>query len=126
MMTNAKIVIYGNPATKKNSSRIIKAGNYMRLIPSKKYVDYEKLARKYMPKIETINKPINLKCVYYRADKRRVDLVNLLEATCDVLVKYKVLEDDNYKIIKSHDGSRVLFDKENPRVEIFIEDFKNV
>ena len=86
----------------------------------------KKLARKYIPKIETINKPINLKCVYYRADKRRVDLVNLLEATCDVLVKYKVLEDDNYKIIKSHDGSRVCFDKENPRVEIFIEDFKSI
>jgi len=52
--------------------------------------------------------------------RRRVDLVNLLEATCDMLVKYKVIEDDNNKIVVSHDGSRVFYDKENPRVEITI------
>lgn len=49
-----------------------------------------------------------------------MDLVNLLEATCDILVHYRVLEDDNSKIVVSHDGSRVLYDKENPRVEIWI------
>ena len=34
---------------------------------------------------------------------------------------HKVLEDDNYTIVESHDGSRVFYDKENPRVHIFIE-----
>jgi hypothetical protein len=53
--------------------------------------------------------------------KHRVDLVNLLEATCDILVKANVLEDDNSNIIISHDGSRVLYDKDNPRVEIEIQ-----
>ena len=54
--------------------------------------------------------------------KHRVDLVNLLEATCDILVKVNVLEDDNSNIIISHDGSRVLYDKDNPRVEIEIQE----
>jgi hypothetical protein len=32
-----------------------------------------------------------------------------------------ILKDDNYKIIHSVDGSRVLYDKNNPRTEILIE-----
>lgn len=53
--------------------------------------------------------------------KHRVDLTNLLAATCDILTDCGVIADDNYKIVVSHDGSRVDFDKSNPRVEIEIE-----
>ena len=53
--------------------------------------------------------------------RHRVDLVNLLEATCDILVKANVIEDDNCKIIAMHDGSYVTYDKNNPRVEITLE-----
>ena len=53
--------------------------------------------------------------------KRRVDLTNLLEAIDDVLVKYGVLKDDNSEIITSHDGSRVLYDKDRPRTEVVIK-----
>ena len=53
---------------------------------------------------------------------RRVDQVNLLEATLDILVEYGVLADDNSNIVVSHDGSRVLYDKNNPRTEITITD----
>jgi Holliday junction resolvase RusA-like endonuclease len=49
-----------------------------------------------------------------------VDLVNLVEATCDILVDAGVLVDDNSGIVTSHDGSRVLYDKTDPRVEIEI------
>ena len=52
--------------------------------------------------------------------RHRVDLVNLLEATCDILVECGLLADDNSKIVVSHDGSRVEYDKYNPRVEIEI------
>ena len=54
--------------------------------------------------------------------RRRVDLCNLLEATCDLLVHHGVLEDDNSAVVVSHDGSRVLYDKEHPRTEVFIEE----
>ena len=52
--------------------------------------------------------------------RRRVDLLNLLEASLDILVDAGILEDDNSSIVVSHDGSRVLYDKENPRAEITI------
>ena len=38
----------------------------------------------------------------------------------DILVKYGVLKDDNFKIIKSHDGSTVEIDRAKPRTEIEI------
>ena len=115
-----KITIQLNPVTKKNSQQIIKIKNRYMIIPSKQYKQYEKEVKQFMPDIKTINYPVNVKCLYYMKTKRKVDLNNLLEATTDVLVKYKVLEDDNSKIVVGHDGSRVLYDKDNPRTEIII------
>lgn len=34
--------------------------------------------------------------------------------------RFGVIKDDNSRIVAGHDGSRVLYDKENPRVEITI------
>ena len=45
---------------------------------------------------------------------------NLMAATHDILVKHKILADDNRNVIASVDGSRVYWDKENPRTEIEI------
>ncbi len=72
-------------------------------------------------KNKNIAKQINLKCVYFMETKRKVDLCNLIEASCDILVDAGVIEDDNSQIVVSHDGSLVYYDKENPRVEIEIE-----
>lgn len=63
---------------------------------------------------------MNVKAVFYMNARRKVDLTNLLEACDDILVKYEVLADDNCLIVASHDGSRVFYDKENPRTEIEI------
>lgn len=68
---------------------------------------------------------MNVRCVYYMKTARRVDLANLIEATCDILVKAKVLADDNSQIVAAHDGSRVEHDKKNPRVEIWIEEMED-
>jgi Holliday junction resolvase RusA-like endonuclease len=65
--------------------------------------------------------PVNVKALFYMKTKRRCDLVNLQEALLDILVKYNVLSDDNYTVVESMDGSRVLYDKEHPRTEIWIE-----
>lgn len=118
------IFIYGRPITKKNSQRLVMMGNRPRILPSKAYVDYRKdclrqISGNYRQKI---NRAINLRCLYFMPTRHRVDLVNLLEATCDILVDAGVLEDDNKNIVASHDGSRVLYDKHNPRVEIYIEE----
>lgn len=91
------------------------------MAPSKAYVDYEtdclwQIKRPRSP----ISARVNVRCVYYMKTARRVDLANLIEATTDILVKAHVLEDDNSKIVAAHDGSRVEYDKENPRAEITI------
>lgn len=117
-----KIMIPLIPRTKKNSQRIVRFGNRYAIIQSKRYIDYEKQCYKYMPKIETIKTPVNIKCFFYMDTKRKVDLTNLLEAIDDILVKYKIIEDDNYHIIVGHDFSRVFYCKENPRTEIEIDD----
>ena len=114
--------IYGDPVTKKNSARIVNAGNYPRVLPSKAYLQYrtDAIAQITGTKRLHISSPVNLKVVYYMRTKRRVDLVNLLEATCDILVDAGVLDDDNSRIVAGHDGSRVEYDKQNPRAEITI------
>lgn len=65
-----------------------------------------------------------MRCLYYMPDHRRVDLTNLLEATDDILVKAGVLDDDRATIVAAHDGSRVLLDRKNPRVEIEITEME--
>lgn len=54
--------------------------------------------------------------------RRRCDLPNHIEAIHDILVKANILADDNYTIIASVDGSRVVYDRERPRTEITIEE----
>lgn len=112
-----------NPRTKKNSQQIIQ-NRYTgkpQIIQSKLYKDYEKEAGWFMPKLEKpIDYPVNIQAVYYRDSKRIVDLNGLNQCLHDVLVKYGVLKDDNCRIVVSTDGSRVLFDKKNPRTEVTI------
>ena len=68
---------------------------------------------------------VNVRCIYYMKTRRKVDLANLIEATCDILVKAGVLADDNSQIVAAHDGSRVEYDKNDPRVEIEIEEMED-
>lgn len=113
------------PVSKKNSQRILY--NQKRGVPfikpSVAYERYERDCLKVMARPqEPINRPVNVKCLFFMQTRRKVDLVNLLEAADDVLVKRGVLMDDNSQIVVGHDGSRVLYDKEHPRTEIVIEE----
>ena len=118
------ITLTGAPRTKKNSQRIIRIGRGSRILPSEAYMDYAgECALQLLAQRATntgIDYPVNISCVYYMPTRRKVDLVNLLEATCDILKDNFVVTDDNSSIIAGHDGSRVGYDKENPRVEITI------
>lgn len=94
---------------------------------NEKYKQYERDAGWFLKKIpQPISEPVNVKCVFYRDSERKVDLNNLLEAITDILVKYKILVDDNFKIIAAHDGSRVYVDREHPRTEIEISTIDDV
>lgn len=114
------------PVTKKNSQRILRRGNGGSFIaPSAKYTEYERNAVQYIrlsgvkPFPES-DLPVNVSAVFYMPTARRCDLVNLLQALDDVLVKAGVLPDDNYKVIAHHDGCWVCVDRENPRTEVVI------
>lgn len=109
------------PVSKKNSPVLTTTGR-PRILPSKVYRDYEAAALKLLPRRRycTINWRVCVTALFYMPTRRRVDLTNLLEALDDVLVKARILDDDNSRIIASHDGSRVLYDKANPRTEVTI------
>lgn len=118
-----KIIIPTVPRSKKNSQEIVfnkKTGHRM-VIQNKKYTQYEKECKKYMPTLsQNINFPVNLQCNFYVNDARRRDIANYIEAIQDILVKYGIIEDDNYNIISSLNGCSMEIDRENPRVEIII------
>jgi len=118
-----KLIWTGRPITKKNHSQIVMRGKYPKLLPSKQFLLYQTEVGWQIKSHQEvkIDYPCNIKCVYYMPTKHRVDLVNLLSATMDILVHYEVLTDDNSNIASSHDGSRVHYDKGNGRVEITIE-----
>ena len=95
------------------------------ILPSAQYKEYEaKAGAQIKPPDAPIDRPVNIKCLYYMPNNRACDLTNLMEATHDILVKHKVLADDNNRIIFAVDGSRVFYDKLTPRTEIFIEEVK--
>ena len=122
------ITIPGNPRTKKNSQQILtnkKTGSSF-IAPSKAFKQYQKEADAAIPQDvrRAIDYRVTVKCLYFMHTLRAVDLSNLLEATDDILTHCGVLADDNCRVIASHDGSRVLYDKLNPRVEVYITSFE--
>lgn len=123
--------VKGDPRTKKNSQTI--AGSGRRCTQCGKfekqwirqgavYDDYaEKAAWQIRPRpAKPIDFPVNVKYLFYMKTHRRVDALNLAEAMDDILQDCGVLADDRSEIVAAHDGTRVLYDKENPRTEIYI------
>lgn len=114
------------PRTKKNHSQMIWKNGRAVIIPSKPYQQYEKDCGPFIPRpsFAPISGQINVKAVFYMGTRRKVDLVNLMQALLDIMVKYGLIEDDNSKIVVSIDGSRVAYDKENPRTEVEITEIE--
>lgn len=117
-----EILIPVEARTKKNSMRLVRISGRLVPIPSKQYKEFEEKCGDYLqPYIgKMIDYPVNVCCLFYMKTRRKVDLTNLLEAVDDILVRYSILADDNSQIVFGHDGSRVYYDKDNPRIEIDI------
>lgn len=123
-METIKFTIKASPKTKKNHSQFVwlNTGNgrkYPRLIPSKQYTEFERASAKFCPALN-IDYPVNVCVIAYVERRNTVDLANMLNSIDDILVKYNTLADDNRNIVYSHDGSRILYNKDYPRVEITI------
>lgn len=130
-MAEIKYTIIGDPRTKKNHQMI--AGSGRRCPVCKKHEKQwirqgkahdnfaEAAAWQLRPRPpRPIECPVNVKCLFYMKTQRVVDSLNLLAAIDDLLVNCEILKDDNSRIVVAHDGSRVLYDPDNPRVEITI------
>lgn len=123
-MTEFRYIIPVPPITKKNSGRIMtnRATGKPFILPSEQFERYEEAAGYFLrPKPpKPINYPVICRYTFFMPTMRAVDELNLDGALDDILRKYGILEDDNRNIVAGHDGSRVYYDKENPRAEIYI------
>lgn len=131
MSEEIKYTIQGDPRTKKNSLMIAGKG---RRCPacgklekqwvrqSKAHDEFAKAAKWQLRPVPTepISSLVNVRCLFYMKTRRIVDGLNLLATIDDLLVSAGILADDNSRIVAGHDGSRVLYDPINPRVEITI------
>lgn len=131
MAAEIKYIIKGDPRTKKNSMDIVSFGKkcptcgkrqYNKLVQGKANREYSEAALWQLKPTppRPIECPVNVKCLFFMKTKRLVDGLNLQAAIDDLLVEAEILADDNSRIVVGHDGSRVLYDKDNPRVEITI------
>jgi Holliday junction resolvase RusA-like endonuclease len=118
-----------HPVSKKNSQQIItlrtKYGKSRNIIiPSKKYKEFEAECLPFFTQVKkqagVVDFPVNMAVSFFVSKKFKYDLTNLLEAIDDAAVKSGFILDDNRDIIAGHDGSRVFYDKFNPRIEITI------
>lgn len=126
-----RLTIVGAPRTKKTSSRIIGSGPKCNacgkrtgrpfLIPSEENVAWTKDAvrqlREQLAGRAGFTVPVNCRILIYR-DRAVGDAVNFFQASADALETAKVVEND--RLIVSWDGSRLLKDAGNPRVEILL------
>lgn len=131
----AEYVIPLDPRAKKNSHRIAGSGPRCPMCGKfqKQFIrngstatDFAFRAAQYLhPKpARPFGGTVHLIYRVYTATWHKKDDLNLYEALDDILVKEGILEDDNRKIIRSRDGSRVLYDKDDPRAEIYIYDYR--
>jgi len=66
-------------------------------------------------------KSCKMKITYYFKDKKKHDPSNYDKMLLDGLVEANIIEDDNYGVIKEFTTIGE-YDKDNPRVEIYIEE----
>lgn len=123
---NWHLVVSGAPRTKKNHGSVIQRGRSRFHIPSAAWTAWTagatilvngapmglRLAR------ALIATPVNCRALFYR-DANRGDAVGYYQGLADLLEKRQVVEDD--VLIVSWDGSRLLKDTANPRVELVLE-----
>jgi len=113
------IILSWRIPSKKNS----KTWTWKVLISSKDYREWEEAKLiELKEKIEPyhLNMGLRIEYRFYLPDRRRTDLSNKVESINDLFVKYGLLEDDNWEIIKELKVSWMGVDRENPRCEIDI------
>lgn len=125
-MKQIHITLPGRPATKKNSMTVVNAGGRRIPIQGKAFKEYEKACLVYLKTYKGdrfTGEPIHMCARYYMPNRRSwPDLVGLLQATCDILEKAGIINND--RDIVSFDGSMIAgVDEVNPRTEITLTEW---
>lgn len=128
LMSTIRFTVAGHPRTKKTSQRIITVRGRRRIVPSKVTVKWSNDAQlqlqaqmgKYRGHTFSERQRWNLCAVFYRPTETTADLVNHLQALCDVLQAAGVVSNDRW--LTGFDGSRLAVDAKNPRVEITLNE----
>ena len=129
-MAELRLTIAGAPRTKKNSQQIImlkRKGQRPRRIvkPSQAWESWAEHSlpiiaqqiRRSPIRTPLPDQPYNCAAFFYR-DADRGDAVGFYQGLADLLEKAGVLSDDKWLV--SWDRSRLLIDRENPRVELVL------
>ncbi len=124
-----RFTLKGAPRTKKTSNRLVPAKGNRRavILPSAAFTAWNRIAQMELARVRSQDHPIdsafpiefnvNVRAWFYR-DAERGDACNYYEALADALQEGWIVVNDSQ--IVSWDGSRLLFDKANPRVEVWI------
>lgn len=122
------MIIKGSVPSKKNSKRIVtnKSTGKPFMISSAKHENWHKDAlpemKKQFAEYRVTEYPIGITMTFYWPDRRRHDLDNGMATILDALKDAGVIEDDNFNFIDTVQACYGGLDKENPRVEIYIDE----
>jgi Holliday junction resolvase RusA-like endonuclease len=122
-MTVWRFTIYGNPAPKKTSPVLVRAGKRPVILPNKAWREWVRNAKGYPVEgmiLGCCDYPCAIRALFYRR-RNAGDLDNYLAGLGDLLQKHRYIAND--KLIKSWDGSRLYVDTTNPRVEVTLTPF---
>lgn len=108
-------IIYGEPASKANSRRVVRFGDLSRLIKSKKALTYSEMFKAQAKPISPLIEGDVSVTIYIYYASRRPDLDESL--ILDLLQGVLYVNDRQVKEKHIYWG----LDKENPRAEIFVE-----
>lgn len=117
------LVIPGPPRTKKNSGRIVPHRGAHIILPSKAWETWCAFSQPWLTSqmkragIALVDFPVNCRALFYR-DALRGDACGFYQGLADALENAGVVANDRW--IVSWDGSRLLKDASNPRVEVML------
>jgi hypothetical protein len=118
-----RLLVKGRIPSKKNSRNLFVRGGKLFNIPSKEYAAWHRGALIQLnPFKDRTIKWTSCRLSFWAPDKRAADLSNKTESIMDLLVDAKIIEDDNWWIIKKLTLEFAGVDKENPRCEITLYD----
>lgn len=124
-----RFTVYGAPRTKKTHNQVVTKGR-VRVLPSKAWTRWVKTAEVVFAKRDDCKDSIvdraivpdrdyNVSAAFYR-DALRGDAVGYYQGLADLLEKRGIISNDKWLV--SWDGSRLLKDRDRPRVEVELTD----